>query len=159
MDFQISALDPQPFSHLFAQDTESLAAQGIQRMTVDAKPGYPCRVSLAEGEVGETVLLLNYEHQSASTPYRSSYAIFVREGAEMAHPAVNEVPESLRLRLLSLRAFSDDGMLQAAEVVHGREIETVLHEMLADDSVSYVHIHNAKPGCFAARADRVRTSN
>jgi len=156
MDFQISALSSEPFSHLFGQDADSLAALGVQRMTVDVNPGYPCRVSLEDAKVGETVLLLNHEHQAAATPYRSSHAIFVREGAEMAHPTVNQVPESLRLRLLSLRAFSNEGMLVAADVVHGREVEPKLREMLADDQVSYVHIHNAKPGCYAATARRAR---
>ena len=154
MDFQISPLSPEPFSHLFGQDNEFLAAQGVQRMTVDVSPGYPCRVSLEDARVGESVLLLNYQHQSAATPYRSSYAIFVREGAEMAAPAVNEVPESLRLRLLSLRAFTAGGMLIDADVVHGREVDPALRKLLADERVRYVHIHNAKPGCYAARAER-----
>jgi hypothetical protein len=123
-------------------------------MTVDEKPGFPCRVSLEDAEIGETVLLLNYEHQAAASPYRSQHAIFVREGAEMARPGINEVPESLKLRLLSLRAFDDDGMMVAAEVVHGREVEGVIREMLSDRKASYVHIHNAKRGCYAARADR-----
>ena len=30
------------------------------------------------------MLLLNYVHQPADTPYKASHAIFVREGAERA---------------------------------------------------------------------------
>ena len=39
------------------------------------------------------------------TPYRTSYAIFVREGAEEAYDAVGEVPPVMRAALLSLRGF------------------------------------------------------
>lgn len=154
MDFQISALDPEPFRHLFGLDDQELASRGIVRRTVDVTPGYPCRVSLEDGKVGETVLLLNYEHQAAETPYRSKHAIFVREWADRAAPGVNEVPESLRLRLLSVRAFDGEGMLVDADVVHGRDVEGVIREMLAKESASYLHLHNAKPGCYAARVDR-----
>ncbi len=111
MDFQISALSIDLFSHLFGQDGEALARQGIQRVIVDSNPGYPCRVSLQDAEIGETVLLMNFEHQTLPTPYRSSHAIFVRESADQAAPARNEVPEMLRLRLLSVRASDQAGML------------------------------------------------
>lgn len=154
MDFQISALDPEPFSHLFGLDEESLSALGAQRRIADVSPGCPCRISLEDADVGESVLLLNYEHQPADSPYRSRHAIFVREWAEKATPAVNEVPKSLRLRLLSLRAFDGAGNIVAADVVHGREVEGVIQELLANEAASYLHIHNAKPGCYAARVDR-----
>lgn len=154
MNFQISALDCALFSHLFGQDDESLASKGVQRVRVDTQPGYPCRISLQDADVGETVLLLNFEHQPAATPYRSRYAIFVREWAEQATPSVNEIPQSLRLRLLSLRAFDEEGQLLDADVVHGSEAEEIIRRMLANKRVSYLHLHNAKPGCYAARVDR-----
>ena len=66
----------------------------MRRQTVASHPGTPCRVSLVDAAVGETVLLLPYEHQAApGSPYRSSGAIFVRQGAEQAQPGVNEVPD------------------------------------------------------------------
>jgi hypothetical protein len=37
------------------------------------------------------VLLLNFEHQSAPTPYRSRHAIFVLEGAEKPFNEANIV--------------------------------------------------------------------
>ena len=103
MGFKISALNIDQFSHLFGQDGEALARQGVQRMTVAINPGYPCRVSLQDAEVGEKVLLMNFEHQSMLTPYRSSHAIFVREWATQAVPDKDEVPESFRHRLLLRR--------------------------------------------------------
>lgn len=154
MNFQISALDAGAFSHLFGKDAEQLAKLGVSRMQVEENPGFPCRVSLEDADIGETVLLLNYEHQPAASPYRSSHAIFVREFAGTATLAVNEIPKSLRIRLLSVRAFDDDGLMIDAEVVHGREVEPVIRTMLENEASSYLHIHNAKRGCYAARVER-----
>ena len=60
-------------------------------MTVSESPGTPCRVTLADAEVGETVILINHTHLKADTPYRASHAIFVREGQPQAHLARGEV--------------------------------------------------------------------
>ncbi len=118
MSFQISALNIDKFSHLFGQDQEALARLGVQRKVVDNNPGFPCRVSLRDAEVGEKVLLMNYEHQPMPTPFRSSHAIFVREWASQAMPDRNEVPEMFRHRLLSVRARCLRMMIDA-DVIDG----------------------------------------
>ena len=61
--------------------------------------------------------MLNYVSHEADSPYRTSYAIFVREGAEETFDAVGEVPPVMRSRLLSLRGFDADGMLVEADVI------------------------------------------
>lgn len=124
-------------------------------MTVDAIPGYPCRLTLEDAEPGESVLLVNYEHLTVNSPYRSSHAVFVREGATSCPPLINRIPEQLKIRLLSIRAFDADGMMVEADVVHGEEAEAVIRKMLDLRGVDYLHIHNAKPGCYAARVDRL----
>jgi hypothetical protein len=154
MSFQISGLPVAPFAPLFGLSDEKLTARAAVRKTATDFPGFPCRVSLRDAEPGETLLLLNYEHLAVATPYRSSYAIFVRENASEAHLAVNEVPDVLRRRLLSLRAFDHQGMLLDADVTNGAEVEPVIERMLDRRDVDYLHVHNAKPGCFAARVDR-----
>ena len=154
MDFQISPLSIDQFSHLFGRDEEALARQGIQRMIVDSNPGYPCRVSLQDAEIGEKVLLLNYEHQTLPTPYRSSHAIFVREFATQAAPDKNEVPRCLRRRLLSVRAFDSLGTMIDADVIDGESLASLIQRMLENNSAEYLHIHNAKPGCYAALVER-----
>ena len=59
------------------------------------------------------------------------------------------------MRLLSIRAFDADSMMIDADVVHGNESEGVIQRLLEKQSVEYLHIHNAKPGCYAARVDRL----
>ncbi|MGI9494303.1 MAG: DUF1203 domain-containing protein [Geminicoccaceae bacterium] len=154
MPFQISALPTDRFQHLFGADEDVLRAHGAKRMVVSECPGSPCRISLEDAAVGESVLLLNFEHLPVSSPYRSSHAILIRENAEQAKLAPGEVPEQLRIRLLSVRAFDQEGMMIDADVVEGTDLEQLVERMLAQPSVSYLHVHHAKPGCYGARIDR-----
>ncbi len=154
MGFQVSALGIDQFSHLFGQDGEVLAQSGVQRVIADDCPGYPCRVSLQDAAIGESMLLMNYEHQSAASPYRSSHAIYVREFASQARPDKNEIPESLRIRLLSVRSFDNSGMMLEADVIDGRQLERLVEQLFNNDTLDYLHIHRAKRGCYAARVER-----
>jgi len=154
MGFHFSALDIGQFTHLFDLDDEALAKQGIERMVVDSNPGYPCRVSLQDAEIGETVLLMNFEHQPMPSPYRSSHAIFVRERADRAMPAAGEVPAMFRHRLLSVRAFDASGRIVDADVIDGDNVESLIDRLLANDAADYLHIHNARLGCYAALVKR-----
>jgi hypothetical protein len=155
MDFQVSALPKQRFDHLFSMPQEELALHGAVRVTAANKPGFPCRVSLEDAQPGEEVLLVNYEHLDVPTPYRSRYAVYVRILGKQATPTVNEVPEMLRTRTLSLRAWSRDGLLVGADLVEGAEIEWAIATLFAIPQADFLHAHFAKPGCYAARIDRV----
>ncbi len=154
MSFQIKALDPARFQALFAMSDSELAARRAVRLKSETSAELPCRVSLATAEIGENVLLLNYEHQEGASPYRASHAIYVRQGAEQARPAAGDVPELIRSRMLSLRAFDDRAMIVATELAEGRDLEPALQQLLAAPGAACVHIHFAKYGCYAARADR-----
>jgi hypothetical protein len=155
MSFRVTGLDPAPFRHLFGLSDAVLAAQGVKRYLVNSKPGFPDRVEVRDMEVGETALLLNYTHQPADTPYRASHAIFVREGADRAAEFVGEVPEVMRLRMISLRAFNDVGEMLDADLAEGGEIEPLILRFLGNSDVAYLHAHYAKRGCYAARIQRV----
>ena len=154
MSFRISALDVDQFQHLFAANNEELSRRSVRRVVVDSKPGYPCRVTLQDAEIGETVLLMNYEHQSAATPFRSSHAIFVRERASQARPEVGTIPEMFRHRLHSVRAFDSAGMMIDADVIDGEKLESLIERLFANPAVQDPHIHNAKQGCYAAKVTR-----
>jgi hypothetical protein len=154
MSFQITALAPEPFDELFGLSDEALAERRAARVTATSNPGFPCRVSLADAEVGEELLLVNFQHQSANSPFQSNYAIYVRKDATRAQPGVGEVPEQLHSRILSLRAFDVKDMLIDADLAEGDAIAPALKRLLDESETAYVHIHYAKPGCYAARADR-----
>jgi hypothetical protein len=154
MSFRIHALPYEPFAALFKLSDADLAQAGATRMVVDTRPGSPCRVSLTDAEPGETVVLVNFEHQPANSPYRASHAIFIRENAEQAFPRVGEVPEVLSSRLISVRAFDERHYMIAADVVEGSKLGEAIPVMLENPEVAYLHLHNAKPGCFAASVTR-----
>jgi hypothetical protein len=154
MAFQITALEVGQFNHLFAESTESLAKKNIQRMMVDAKPGYPCRVSLQDAEVGDSILLLNFEHLPVDSPYRSAHAIFVRENIAQAADYENEIPDMLLHRMLSVRSFSDAGDLVDAEVCEGKDLQSLIERLFEASAADYLHVHNASRGCYMAKVVR-----
>ena len=154
MNFQIVPLPLEPFTPFFALDDEQLRARGAKRYVADRQPGFPCRVSLTDATPGERVVLVPFTHQDADSPYRASGPIFIRENAQSASVGVNEVPGVLRLRVLSVRAYDADALMIDADVVDGRELESVINRMFSDARVTYLHIHFARPGCFACRGDR-----
>jgi len=153
MSFRITGLPAERFAHLFSLSDAELAARGALRRVADGKPGYPCRVSLTDAEPGQEVILTHFEHQPANTPYRASHAIYVRKG-EQTYDAVDQVPEQLRLRLLSVRAFDETGMMVGADVADGKDLESAIARLFGDERADYLHVHYAKPGCYAARIDR-----
>ena len=154
MSFRIVGLEPDQFQALFDMSETELAERHILRKVVDAKPGFPCRITLEDAEPGESVLLLKHEHQDAATPYRSSHAIFVRENARQRYDEVDRVPPALRSRTLSVRAFDAIGMMIDADVVDGTKLEALINRLFAEKNTAYLHVHNAKRGCFAARVER-----
>jgi hypothetical protein len=155
MSFRITGLSIEPFKPLFGLPTRELEAQGVRRMTVDADPGFPDRVSLTDVPVGESVLLLNHVSQPAPTPYRASHAIFVWESDRaQTYDRPNEVPEAMRRRLLSLRGFSADGTMVDADVTEGRDVEALIERLFSNEEVAVIHAHHAKRGCYAASIGR-----
>jgi hypothetical protein len=154
MAFRITGLSPEPFQHLFGLPDDELAKHGAKRYVADEVPGFPCRIEMRDAELGETLLLLNHTCQPADTPYRASHAIFVREGATETYNQRDQVPEVMRGRPLSLRAYDAAGMMLDADLVDGANIEPLIAQMFANPSVAYIHVHNAKRGCYSGRVDR-----
>jgi hypothetical protein len=67
---------------------------------------------------------------------------------------VGAVPELLRSRILSVRAYDADALMVSADVVDGRELEGTIERMFADSRAACLHVHYARPGCFACRVER-----
>jgi hypothetical protein len=153
MSFRISGVAPEKFSHLFGLPDEELKKHLAKRVTVNGT-GFPERIEMRDAESGEVLLLVNYEHQPADTPYRSRHAIYVREGATNAYSSVDTIPKVLASRLLSLRAFNSKHMMVDADVVEGVSAAAAIERMLANPRIEYIQAHYAKPGCFAAQIVR-----
>lgn len=133
---------------------ELTIGEAAVRLTVDEPNSYPCRRCLTDAEVGEQALLISYDPFLADSVYRGEGPIFIHAENCKAFGGEPAVPEQLRSRLLSLRAYDGHQMMSASEVIEGRDLEVTVDRLFADETVAFIHAHNARPGCFAARIDR-----
>ncbi|WHQ73596.1 DUF1203 domain-containing protein [Pantoea sp. Lij88] len=154
MNYKISGLKAEPFAHLFGQSESYLNKHNAIRQTVACYPGYPDRISLCDIPVGETALLINHIYQPAATPYFGTHAIYIREGCTRQGIYLNELPEVMQGRILSLRAFDEKHFLIEADIVEGKSAESLIAQFFNDPQVSYIQIHNAKRGCYSCFAER-----
>jgi hypothetical protein len=154
MTYRISGIDPAPYRHLFGLSDGELAKHGVVRMTVTDKPSFPCRVSLTDREIGETVLLLNHVSHDVEGPYRASHAIFVTEAEQQAAVFVDEVPPVFETRMLSLRGFDRAGMMTDALLTQPGAADQGIRKLFANPGIATIHAHNATRGCFAAKIER-----
>lgn len=151
--YRVKGLDPAPFKPLYGLSDEELSKRGIVRMTVSS-PTFPCRVSLTDRELGETVLLLNHVSHDVANPYRASHAIFVTEGEDEAGDYVDQVPPVFEKRVLSLRGFDADGMMAEALLTQPGDADAGIRKLFANPDIVSIHAHNATRGCFAAKIER-----
>jgi hypothetical protein len=153
MTYRIEGLKRDEFAALFAMDDAQLAEHNAVRVTATG-PGFPCRISLEDAQAGEPAILLNYTSHDVTTPFRSSYAIYVREQAENVAPLIDAAPPMLEKRTLGLRAFGMDGMLKDAAVALPGQADEKIRALFEAPEIAYIHAHNAAQGCFLARVER-----
>ncbi len=154
ISFRIRGVDPAQFQQLFGLTDAELRVRNVYRYVAEQGSMHPDRVELRHALADERVLLVNYEHQPAKTPYRASHAIYVLEGAARAAEFVDTIPEPLRIRLLSLRAYDADDMITDATVTEGTNGEAAIEKLFENEHVAYIHAHFAARGCYAAYIER-----
>ncbi|MGH6729338.1 MAG: DUF1203 domain-containing protein, partial [Sphingomicrobium sp.] len=145
MTYRVTGLDPSPFRPLFGLADDELERRGVVRLTVNS-PTFPCRVSLTDREIGETVLLLNHVSHDVANPYRASHAIFVTEGEDEPAEYIDEVPPVFKTRILSLRGFDKKEMMVEAMVTQPGEADAGIRELFSNSKVETIHAHNAARG-------------
>jgi hypothetical protein len=152
--FQLVGLDHAAFEPLFKLSDEQLSRIGAERHVATANPGFPCRVSLEDANEGEELLLLPFVHQPAASPYHASGPIFVRRGARQRTLEVGELTESVTRRLMSVRAYDAAHQIIDASVCEGMIVRAEIGRLFDNHLVAYIHLHNAKRGCFSCRVNR-----
>ncbi|TKI02525.1 DUF1203 domain-containing protein [Martelella alba] len=154
MSYIITGLNGREFKHLYGLSDDELKGYGAIRIKVDNYPAYPDRITLEDIPVGENGILLNHTYLDGPSPYRGSHAIFIWEGK--IEPAVLQdcLPEVMRKRIMSLRAFDENDMLINASVVSGEEVEEEIFRMFGIAQTEYILAHNAKQGCFSCKITR-----
>jgi hypothetical protein len=153
--FQLTGIEHEQFKPLFGLSDAELATQGIVRRIADSHTGFPCRISLEDAAVGDELLLLHYLHHSVESPYRASGPIYIRRGQTQRVLAPGLIPDYVARRIMSVRAYDSEHMMIAAHVSEGSAVGGILEQLFTDSAVAYVHLHNAKQGCFSCLARRV----
>jgi hypothetical protein len=152
--FRIKALPAEEFAPLFTLGDAELAVLGAARVIADKQPGYPCRVSLADAEPGEELLLLHYEHHAVASPYRAAGPIYVRRNAATNALGPGEIPDYVARRLVSVRAYDSAHWMVEALVSDGHELRPHFARLFEDQRIAYLHLHNAKQGCYSCCVER-----
>jgi hypothetical protein len=155
MCYRITGLDREPFADLFDMDDAELAARHAVRVTASADKGWPCRISLQDARAGEELILLNHVSHDVATPYRSAYAIYLRQSALERAEYIDETPPVFEGRPMAFRAFDAEGMLRNAALALPGQADTKIRELFGQAEIAYIHAHNAAHGCFSAKVERV----
>ena len=154
MAYRIEGLATDAYDGLLGLGDEALAQRGARRVIADSKPGFPCRATLEDAEPGERLILFNHVSHDVRTPFRSAYAIYVRESARAPACFVDELPPVFAGRALGLRGFDSEGMLRGALLALPGEADGKIRTMFERPEIEMIHAHNAAAGCFAARIVR-----
>ena len=155
MSFRAVGLPLSPFEPLFALGDAELAARGMRRMIVDEKPGFPCRVTLEDAEPGERA-----DPAAVRAPARPfalsrlgpdlrarGRARAVRRGRRRAAGPARTA--AVRCAAMTARTASSRPMSSTA-TMRSRRSRGSSHATMS----RYIHVHNAKRGCFACRIER-----
>jgi hypothetical protein len=154
MTYRIDGLRPEDFSGLLGLAEDALARRGARRVIADSKPGFPCRVTLEDAEPGEALILFNHVSHDVPTPFRSAYAVYVRDGAREPASYIDETPPVFEGRALGLRGFDGEGMLRGALLALPGEADSKIRALFERPEIETIHAHNAAAGCFAAKIVR-----
>jgi Protein of unknown function (DUF1203) len=151
--FRLRPIDPAVADELRRHATETRIA--------DAEPGFPCRQCLQDAHVGDELVLVSYDPFDAGTtssPYRSASPIYLHAHSCTAPDVLDDLPQQLTRRRLSVRAFDRAAMMRDASVVDGDQLAAQIDAMFADHDVDHLQVHNAGPGCWAVRVERAELS-
>jgi Protein of unknown function (DUF1203) len=154
MTYQITGLIPTDYAHLFAMNDAELAAINARRVKATASRGFPCRISLRDADEGDNLILFHHTSHDVATPYRSAYAIYVREEAREEARYVDAVPPVFEGRAIALRGFDADGNLRNATLALAGDADSRIRELFENEDIAYIHAHNAAHGCFSAKVER-----
>jgi hypothetical protein len=116
----------------------------------------PCRHCLAEAVPGQAVVLGSYHFGRPGGIYWTPSPIWLHAEGCVRFEQVNVIPDIVRNRLVSVRAYDADDfcLYDLGDVGDGREVDALIDRCLADPRTDFVNIHTARPGCFLCRVER-----
>ena len=108
-----------------------------------------CRYCLADGDLRETQILFSYSpFYENKTPYAEVGPVFIHAECKQ-YDSRNGFPQDLKTRnYLTVRGYSNDQLLISGEMCKGEGIEATIERMFQQSRVDYIHINDARSGCF-----------
>jgi hypothetical protein len=143
-----------------ADTADRLRATATVVRVADESPGYPCRQCLRDAEIGDELVLVSYDPfdpfdpPGVDSPYRCASPVFLHRLDCSDRLDTSRLPAQLTRRRLSVRAFDGSAMMLDGRVIEGSDLGATIDALLAIEGVERLHVHNAGPGCFAARVER-----
>ena len=126
----------------------------VQRFELERT--YPCRHCLREASGKTGMLLLSYQTPRPKSVYGQPTAIFLCAAGCARFNEPDTIPDIVRNRVVSFRAFRADGMMiyDANEIVEGDGQALAVRRIFSRDDVAYINAHTAKAGCLLCHIDR-----
>jgi hypothetical protein len=145
---------PTEIAERFRQTGQDDGGNSLRLVRADS--GSPCRHCLQDAAAGDGLLLGSYHFGNPQGIYWAPSPVWVHAEPCPRFEQSDTVPEIVRNRLVSVRAYdSQDQMIyELGEVCRGTKVEAPLERALGDSRTGYVNIHTAGPGCFLCRAER-----
>ncbi|MDE2449016.1 MAG: DUF1203 domain-containing protein [Gammaproteobacteria bacterium] len=118
---------------------------------------YPCRHCLREASGENGMLLLSHQAPEPRSVYGHPTAIFLCAHGCARFDGPDTVPDIVRNRHVSLRAFESDGMMlyEANELVEGEGHGAAIRRIFERKEVAFINAHTAKAGCMLCHIVRV----
>ena len=116
----------------------------------------PCRHCLRDARDGEDLLLLSWHLPRPRGIYWTPSPIFLHAGDCPRFDAPDVIPDIVRSRLVSVRAYDAGGMClyDLGHAGEGADIDAPLTRAIGDRRTAFVNIHTAKPGCLLCQVER-----
>jgi predicted FMN-binding regulatory protein PaiB len=146
----VTTADADRFRHAKTDDF----GHDIQRFDVDRM--YPCRHCLREASGKSGMLLFSYQTPKPRSVYGQPTAIFMCANGCDRFERPDTIPDIVRNRLVSFRAFDRDGMMiyDANEIVDGGDYDAAVRRIFSRDGVAFINAHTAKAGCMLCHIER-----
>ena len=127
----------------------------IQRVV--AQKTYPCRHCLREASGANGMLLLSHQAPEPRSVYGHPTAIFLCAQGCARFDEPDAIPDIVRNRHVSLRAFKSDGMMlyDANELVQREGHDAAIRRIFECKAVAFINAHTAKAGCMLCHIVRV----
>jgi hypothetical protein len=141
-------IHPIPTDILDRVRASGVDVSGTPLERIRAEGGEPLRCCLRNATAGEALILFGYEPPIGKSPYREIGAVFACADRCGGPAGGATYPPDWRGKPQVLRAYDRRGWIRNAEVHDGRDPESVIARLLADEETVQLHSRNIAYGCF-----------